>query len=113
VERPNAYNQVFNVGADTPYTVNELAQVVAEAMGTPLRVDYLPARHEVSHAYSSHAKAQAVFGDLLRSVSLVDGVGRMAAWARRHGSRATSPFTGIEVARNLPNAWAALVRETG
>lgn len=107
VERPAAYNQVFNVGADTPYTVNELAQVVAQAMGAGLQVDHLPARHEVAHAYSAHAKAQAVFGDLVRNVPLAEGVARMAAWARAHGSRATRPFAGIEITHKLPPAWAA------
>jgi UDP-glucose 4-epimerase len=113
VERPSAYNQIFNVGADTPYTVNELAEVVAAALGVPLRVQHLPARHEVAHAYSSHAKAQAVFGDLLRNVSLTEGVQRMADWARQHGSRQTRPFAGIEVVRNLPPTWAAWFTSAG
>jgi UDP-glucose 4-epimerase len=113
VERPQAFNQVFNVGADTPYSINQLAHVVAQAMGVPLRVEHLPARHEVTHAYSSHDKARAVFGDLARNVSLEDGVRRMADWARSHGSRQAQPFTGIEVPRNLPPAWAALANEPG
>lgn len=33
IEVPAAYNEVFNIGADTPYTVNELALRTAEAMG--------------------------------------------------------------------------------
>src|ERR1700746_179707 len=33
VDVPAAHNQVFNVGADIPYTVNHLAEIVAEAMG--------------------------------------------------------------------------------
>src|SRR5258706_3467173 len=61
VERPPAYNQIFNVGADTPYSVSELARQVAEAMGVPLRTQVLPARHEVQDAYASHAKVRAVF----------------------------------------------------
>ncbi len=109
VERPAALNQVFNVGADVPYTVNELARVVADAMGVPLQVNYLDARHEVQHAYASHAKAEAVFGDLLRRLPLEDGVRRMAAWARQQGSRETRPFAGIEVTRNLPPSWSPLV----
>lgn len=108
IERPAAYNQVFNVGADTPYSVNELARVVAEAMGVPLAVEHLPARHEVQHAYSSHAKVYQVFGDLVRAVPLAEGVQRMAAWAQTHGSRETPPFAGIEVRKNMPPSWARL-----
>jgi len=113
VERTAAYNHVFNVGADTPYSVNELAQVVAQAMGIELRVDHLPARYEVTHAYSAHAKAQSVFGDLTRNVPLTEGVARMAAWARSRGSRATKAFDGIEIPRHLPSAWAAAAAQAG
>jgi UDP-glucose 4-epimerase len=108
VDRPEAYNQIFNIGADQPFTVNHLAHVVADAMGIPLRVEHLPARHEVQLAYSAHGKAQAVFGDLIRNVSLEDGVRRMARWAQRHGARQTTEFAGIEVRRNLPAAWSGL-----
>jgi len=41
VRHPEARGQVFNVGADVPYTVNELARVVAEAMGAQCRIEHL------------------------------------------------------------------------
>ena len=46
IEVPEAYDQIFNVGADQPYTVNELACAVARAMGDP-NVNHLEARNEV------------------------------------------------------------------
>lgn len=107
IERPAAYNEVFNVGADVPYAVNELARVVAAAMGVDLRITYLDARNEVLHAYSDHDKVQRVFGDLLSRIELDDGVGRMAAWARKHGRRETAPFAAIEVDKHLPPSWRA------
>ncbi|MFL5789378.1 MAG: NAD-dependent epimerase/dehydratase family protein, partial [Flavisolibacter sp.] len=58
-----AYNQVFNIGADKPYTVNELAEVVCAEFGVTPDISYLSARNEVQHAYSDHSKAQRVFGD--------------------------------------------------
>ncbi len=100
-----ARHQVFNVGADTAYTLNDLAQVVAGAMGVPPDVVYLPARHEVQHAYSKHDKARRVFGDA-SAVPLEEGVGRMATWARRVGPRRSRVFGEIEIARNLPPSWA-------
>ena len=109
VERPQAYNQIFNVGADTPYSVNELARQVAEAMGVPLSVEHLPERHEVAHAYASHAKVRSVFGDLIRDVPLRQGLDEMAAWARRHGSRETAAFASVEITKNMPPSWARLV----
>jgi UDP-glucose 4-epimerase len=111
IERPASHNQVFNVGADKPYTVNELANVVAKAMGTPAQVKCLEARNEVIHAYSAHDKVQKHFGDLIKNVSLEDGVARMAAWATKAGARQGKPFEGIEIPKNLPPSWAALSKK--
>src|SRR5580704_13161322 len=56
IARPASYNQVFNVGADKPYSVNELATVVIKAMGSKSEIKHLEARNEVVHAYSAHEK---------------------------------------------------------
>ena len=108
IERPASYNQVFNVGADKPYSVNELATVVAKAMGAPPQIRHLEARNEVVHAYSAHEKVHKHFGDLIKNVSLEDGVNRMAAWAKTAGARQGKAFEGIEVRKGLPPSWAAL-----
>jgi UDP-glucose 4-epimerase len=104
ISMPSAYNQVFNIGADRPYSVNELAENVAEAMGVPPEIVHLPARNEVQHAYSSHEKIQRIFGepDLY---SLEDGLARMAQWVKQHGARSSQEFDGIEVTKNFPKAW--------
>jgi UDP-glucose 4-epimerase len=103
---PAARNQVFNVGADQPYTVNQLAQAVAAAMGVEAVVDHLPARNEVVNAYSSHEKVVRVFGPR-PAVRLEDGLARMAAWVRQHGARQSRTFDPIEIRKNLPLAWAS------
>src|ERR1043166_5500447 len=53
---PAARGQVINIGADIPYSVNELTGVVGGAFGVRPTVRHLPARNEVAHAYSDHAK---------------------------------------------------------
>jgi UDP-glucose 4-epimerase len=108
IARPKSYNQVFNVGADKPYSVNELANVVARAMGAQPNINKLDARNEVVHAYSAHEKVRKHFGDLIKNVSLEEGVVKMAAWAKKAGARQGKPFKGIEVRKNLPKSWAAL-----
>lgn len=105
VERPDATNGVFNIGADVPYTIETLASSVARAMNRPLRIRYLPARNEVVHAYSDHEKVRSVFGDLFRNVSLEEGLARMAAWVEEIGARESQRFAHIEVAKNLPSSW--------
>jgi UDP-glucose 4-epimerase len=102
---PGAQNEVFNIGADRRYSVNELADKVAAAMGRPHHPrKYLPPRNEVLYAYSDHSKACAVFGDHAKT-SLEDGLEKMAGWAHGVQLRAPRPFTGIEVAKNMPPSW--------
>src|SRR4051812_44210337 len=60
---PASANEVFNIGADQPYTVLELAEVVAEAFGVEADVVHHPERNEVKHAFSDHTKVRAVFGE--------------------------------------------------
>jgi UDP-glucose 4-epimerase len=104
VDVPAAYNEVFNIGADRPFTVNELAARVVEAMGIEGRIRHLPARNEVTDAVADHEKARRVFG-MTAPVSLEEGLGRMAEWAKRVGPRRGEEFGDIELTRGLPPVW--------
>ena len=104
IENQSAYNQVFNIGADQPYTINELVQAVARAMNQKPEVNNLPPRNEVLDAYSSHKKIEAVFGKP-EGHSLDQGLEKMAQWVKHHGARQSSKFENIEVHKNFPEAW--------
>ena len=104
VDRPDAYGEVINIGADKPYTVKELAEVVSDAFGVEPDIQYLAPRNEVQHAYASHEKAHRIF-DIRESTPLELGVEKMAKWARQVGARASSIFGSIEVDKNLPESW--------
>ena len=99
-----ASNQIFNVGADTPYTVRELAEEIASAFQVPCDIRHLEARQEVVHAFSDHAKVQRVFTPP-PAISLKDGLHRMAKWVRSHGPATPVRFGDIEVLKNLPRSW--------
>jgi UDP-glucose 4-epimerase len=104
VRMPSAYNQTLNIGSDNVTSLNELATLVAEAMGVPRNVRYLPARQEVVHAAADHSKFTRVFG-CCAQWSLTAGLGRMAEWAKQVGPRQSSVFGSIEVHKNLPPSW--------
>jgi UDP-glucose 4-epimerase len=104
IEVPEAYNQVFNIGADQPFSVNELASAVAEAMGVVPKITHLPARSEVVHAYSAHEKVQRIFSKR-KLHSLDEGLSCMTAWVKEHGARTSQEFEMIEVKKNFPEAW--------
>ena len=104
IDRPESWNQTFNVGADQPYSLLQLANAVAAAMGVAPQIEHLDARHEVQHAHSSHEKALRVFGER-SATTLAEGLARMAAWVRAHGARSSASFEGIEITKQLPAAW--------
>jgi len=106
VDIPAAYNQVFNIGGDKEYSVNELAGTVMKVLGKEQPIRYLTARNEVLHAYSDHTKAKKIFG--IKDNDFVDletGVGKMAKWAMDAGPRKTPRFTNIEIFEKLPAIW--------
>ncbi|MGN6399202.1 MAG: NAD-dependent epimerase/dehydratase family protein [Flavisolibacter sp.] len=110
VDTPAAYNQVFNIGADKPYTVNELAEVVSREFGVEPDIKHLQARNEVMHAYSDHTKAHSVFGSST-GISLEQGIARMAAWAKEVGARQSQEFDNIEITEKLPDGWGIVKKE--
>lgn len=100
-----AQNRVFNIGADRPHTVNQLADEVIEAMGkSDHPVTHLDEREEVEIAYSDHSAARNVFGDYGQT-SLRNGLRRMADWVERVGARESQEFSDIEVEKNMPPSW--------
>lgn len=107
---PAAYNQIFNIGADKPYSVNELAEVVSREFGEEPNIKYLAARNEVLHAYSDHTKAHKVFGGAT-GIDLREGIHRMAVWAKKVGARQSKEFDNIEITEKLPEGWNLLKKE--
>lgn len=99
-----SYNEVFNIGADKPYTVNELAEVVCKEFNVSPDIKHLQARNEVLHAYSDHTKAHRVFGEPT-GITLQEGINRMASWAKKVGARQGQEFDNIEITEKLPDGW--------
>lgn len=112
VERAGAMNQIFNIGADIPHSVNHLATVVAEAMGKSCRIEHLEPRNEVKIAFSDHSKAEEVFGKR-EKVALDKGVHMMADWVEKNGAHESSVFEDIEIERNLPPSWNRFAKVSG
>ncbi len=104
VDNRGAWNQIFNIGADTPYTINELAAKICTAFSVPLNVEYLPPRNEVEHVFASHDKVRRILG-ATPAVDLETGIRRMADWVRVTGQRASQPLNTIELSRSLPPSW--------
>jgi UDP-glucose 4-epimerase len=107
---PSCWNEVYNIGADTPYSVNQLVRIIGDAFGVVPEVNYQPAREEVKVAYSSHDKIHRAV-PCRPPVSLEDGIRRMADWAKIHGPRKGEVFSKVEVRDRLPPLWAADLKD--
>jgi len=101
-----AYNEVFNIGGDIDYSVNNLANEVMNTMELKQPINYLEARNEVLHAYSDHTKMKQIFGLKDENfISLPVGLKKMADWAKKAGVKKTSKFKEIEILEKLPKIW--------
>lgn len=100
---------IFNIGSDQPWTLSSLATVVLEAMGAPddYPIEYLPDRHgEVKSVYASHEKAKDIL-ELRELVSVIEGVKRMAEWAKSKGPQDWRAGDNLEIPNSLtPRNWS-------
>lgn len=99
-----SYGEIFNIGADQEFTVNQLAQVVLSAMESNVELRHLEARNEVAHAYASHEKAKMFF-DINKFTPLEEGIRKMSAWAKKEGIKSSQRFKDIEITEKLPPVW--------
>lgn len=100
--KPEMYQQIFNIGGDTPYTINELAETVMKAMGNKSKIIHLPERYEVKYAHSNHAKIMDHFD--LNQTPLIEGIDVMAKWAKEVGAKQSKDMD-LELTENLYEAW--------
>jgi UDP-glucose 4-epimerase len=110
-ERPDLYNEIFNIGADEPCTVVDLARIVAQALNREAQIEFLAPRLEAQHAWSDHRKLRRALGEMPPSTPLRIGVDRMAKWAVSEGACTTSVFTNIEVCKNMPASWLKVIQQ--
>ena len=103
IDVPAAYNQVFNIGADQPCSVNELAAAVAGGMGVPPASRTRRRARGPGRLLVARQDAPRVW----RASRVRPGRGPRADGhlGKRHGARSSRTFEAIEVTRNLPAAW--------
>jgi UDP-glucose 4-epimerase len=99
-----ANGHIFNIGADRPYRVDAVAQMVQDALGIRSGTLRLDGRDEVAHAYCSHARLREVFG-IGQSTPIEEGIRRMADWAQTVRIEPPRPAHELEISRNMPRFW--------
>ena len=102
----DAHNKIFNVGTDTPVTVNDLVEEVCKLFNVEKKTIHFEERKEAKHAFSDHSKLRRCFDCQVRS-SLPEGLDKMAKWVKEVGVRKSRDFEKIEIEKNLPKSWLA------
>jgi dTDP-L-rhamnose 4-epimerase len=83
LEVPEAAGRAFNVGSGQPFTVGEVADMMAAVLGKPLAPDICGAYRvgDIRHCFADIAQAQRVLG-YHPAVALEDGLVELADWLR-------------------------------
>lgn len=104
VDKPEVWNQTFNVGSDRVMTVKALADMVAKLADVSCQIDYLPARKEASHAHMIHTICRKHFSHVPEP-PLEKVLREMIAEARKKGFSRMQTGPEIEVGKGLPENW--------
>lgn len=102
----NHDGEIFNIGADKEYTINEVADIlikVSKEFGYNPEKIYLEKRDEVHVAYSDHSKAKSLlnFND---NTNLEKTVREMFTWASKIPPKNVK-YANYEIEKNLYSYW--------
>ena len=102
----NYDGEIFNIGADKYFTINEVAktvQRVANKYGYGVEIIHGEKRHEVKHAYCDHTKAKTLlnFSDKTELEPLIDS---MFEWAIKQPNRKVRTMD-YEVTKDIYDYW--------
>lgn len=91
-QRP--HYRIYNLGTTATTAINELAQMIAEALGVPLRVRYQQSQPgDVPITFADISRAQAEL-DYRPSFPLFDGLKSFVAWFQASGGASSNTQTG-------------------
>ena len=98
--------EIFNIGADKYFTLNEVAkavQEVGEKYGYEVPIEHGEPRHEVKHAYCDHTKAKTML-DFRDETNLLELIDSMFVWAMKQPNRKVKHMD-YEVTKDIYDYW--------
>ena len=99
-------NEIFNIGADKYFTLNEVAETVqkiGKKYGYDVPIEHGEPRHEVKHAYCDHTKAKTVL-DFKDETNLEELIESMFVWAMKQPNRKVKQME-YEVTKDMYEYW--------
>jgi UDP-glucose 4-epimerase len=104
VDRPDVWNQTFNVGSDHVMTVLSLAKLICKLVGVKEDFHFLPARKEAAHAHMIHTICRKHFSHVPEP-ALNEVLSSMIIEALGKGFSPMQKGPEIEVLKGLPESW--------
>ena len=98
--------EIFNIGADKNYTINEAADAViaaAKELGINATKVHLEPRNEVHTAYCDHTKAHKMLG-FKDDTNLHETIITMFKWAQQQPNRPMKTME-YEIEKNMYSFW--------
>ena len=98
--------EIFNIGADKYFTLNEVAkavQEVGEKYGYEVPIEHGEPRHEVKHAYCDNTKAKTML-DFRDETNLLELIDSMFVWAMKQPNRKVKHMD-YEVTKDIYDYW--------
>jgi UDP-glucose 4-epimerase len=102
----NYDGEIFNIGADKHFTLNEVAETVqkiGKKYGYEVPIEHGEARHEVKHAYCNHTKAKTML-DFKDGTNLDELIESMFVWAMKQPNRKVKKMD-YEVTKDIYDYW--------
>ena len=99
-------NEIFNIGADKYFTLNEVAetvQTIAKKYGYEVPIEHGEPRHEVKHAYCDHTKAKTML-EFRDNTNLAELIESMFVWAMKQPNRKVKRME-YEVTKDIYDYW--------
>lgn len=98
--------ELFNIGADKEWTINEVANLVKEVAkekGYKASIEHGEERHEVKHAYCDHKKAKEV-AKFTDETNVYELIKKMFTWAKHQPKRKSKKMI-YEIDKGMYSYW--------
>lgn len=103
-QKDNCIGEIINLGGIKEYTINQACSTLLEVTNTSLKPNYLEARHEAKHAWSTWEKSIELL-DFDHKIDLKEGLTKMWNWVQTQPNRERFIWPEYELEKGIYEFW--------
>tara|TARA_Y100001963_G_scaffold93355_1_gene128490 strand:+ start:242 stop:1237 length:996 start_codon:yes stop_codon:yes gene_type:complete len=103
-QKDNCIGEIINLGGIKEYTINQACSTLLEVTNTSLKPNYLEARHEAKHAWSTWEKSIELL-DFDHKIDLKEGLTKMWNWVQTQPNRERFIWPKYELEKGIYEFW--------